>query len=33
MKKMIDLKVDYMTTDHPLEATELIKKSKDSNLN
>lgn len=32
IQKMIDLQVDYITTDYPLEATELIKKNKNSNL-
>ena len=25
MKKLIDMKVDYITTDQPLEATKLVK--------
>lgn len=32
IQKMIDLKVDYITTDQPLEVTDLIKKNKDSSL-
>lgn len=32
IQKMIDLKVDYITTDHPLETTDLIKKNKYSSL-
>lgn len=32
IQKMIDLKVDYITTDQPLEVTDLIKKNKDFSL-
>lgn len=32
IQKIIDLKVDYITTDQPLEVTDLIKKNKDSSL-
>lgn len=32
IQKMIDLKVDYITTDQPLEVTDLIKKNKNSSL-
>ena len=32
IQKMIDLKVDYITTDYPLETSDLIKKDKGSNL-